>query len=85
MGVVNTPTRNRELIAKAGGPSAVAALLKITPQAVGLWYNTGVPPANVIPICESVYFTILPHELRPDIYPHPEDGLPAALRERAHS
>lgn len=35
------------------------------------------PPAEyVIPICETVDWRITPHELRPDIYPHPTDGIP---------
>lgn len=35
------------------------------------------PPAEVvIHICEVVDWRMTPHELRPDIYPHPSDGLP---------
>lgn len=34
------------------------------------------PPAYVIPICKTVNWQITPHQLRPDIYPNPADGLP---------
>ena len=44
------------------------------------WLNLSkeeVPPAEyVIAIAQAVDWQITPHELRPDIYPHPTDGLP---------
>lgn len=50
------------------------------------WLNTtrhGIPERHVIKACASVNFKITPHELRPDIYPHPHDGLPEHMREVA--
>jgi DNA-binding transcriptional regulator YdaS (Cro superfamily) len=44
------------------------------------WLNLSkepVPPAEyVIAIAQAVDYRITPHELRPDIYPHPLDGMP---------
>lgn len=34
---------------------------------------------NVIPIAEATNFEVTPHELRPDIYPYPSDGIPPNL------
>ncbi|MHA7916029.1 YdaS family helix-turn-helix protein [Alloalcanivorax xenomutans] len=31
---------------------------------------------NVIGVCQAVGFRVRPHDLRPDLYPHPDDGLP---------
>jgi DNA-binding transcriptional regulator YdaS (Cro superfamily) len=48
------------------------------------WLNTtraGVPAEYVIPISAATDYQVTPHELRPDLYPHPDDGLPEALRQ----
>ena len=54
--------------------------LKITQAQIWKWLNRAVgpvPPAEfVIPICEAIEWEMTPHELRPDIYPNPSDGLP---------
>lgn len=50
------------------------------------WLNKtklGVPAEQVINMCKSVNWQVTPHELRPDIYPHPQDGLPAHMRSAA--
>lgn len=65
--------------------AAVAAVVGARQQVVGHWLRDGVPAKHVLALCTDIAFEVTPHELRPDIYPHPEDGLPAALRERAHS
>ncbi len=47
------------------------------------WINTtadGIPEKHVINACKAVSWQVTPHELRPDIYPHPHDGLPDHLR-----
>ena len=31
-------------------------------------------------VCEAYDWQVTPHELRPDLYPHPQDGLPEHLR-----
>lgn len=79
-GGVDTENLTREHIKTAGGAAAVASLFNITPQAVGLWYSNGVPAEKVLPLCGHCYYRVTPHQLRPDIYPHPDDGLPASLR-----
>ncbi|EKL9633325.1 helix-turn-helix domain-containing protein [Salmonella enterica] len=65
-------------IKKAGNASNLAALLGIKPMSVSRWktrYNGAVPPSRVLPIFKITGIT--PHELRPDLYPNPTDGLPS--------
>ncbi|WP_083260243.1 YdaS family helix-turn-helix protein [Marinobacter sp. X15-166B] len=35
-----------------------------------------IPPTRALAICEATNWKVTPHELRPDIYPNPSDGLP---------
>lgn len=73
-----------------GGQSAVAIALKtennpITQAHVWKWMNTtkhGIPAEYVIKACEIVDYKITPNMLRPDLYPHENDGLPAQLRKK---
>ncbi len=56
------------------------------PQAtVSSWVNrfkcVGVD--SVLKVSEATSWKVTPHELRPDIYPHPQDGLPEHLRSAA--
>lgn len=47
------------------------------------WLNKtkeGIPAKHVIKACSLVNFQVTPHQLRPDLYPHPEDGLPTEYR-----
>ncbi|NIG76750.1 helix-turn-helix domain-containing protein [Klebsiella sp. Ap-873] len=65
-------------IAKAGNQYKLACLLGIKPQSLNRWikrYNGIVPSDRVFPIFNATGVT--PHELRPDLYPNPTDGLPA--------
>lgn len=39
-----------------------------------------VPAERVMAVAEATQWECTPHELRPDIYPHPDDGLPAEMR-----
>ena len=49
----------------------------ISSQAVGKWFIKGkVPAERVSSLCALLNWEITPHELRPDIYPNPTDGLP---------
>ncbi|MDH0357030.1 YdaS family helix-turn-helix protein [Morganella sp. GD04133] len=43
-------------------------------QTVFHWLNYRVPAGRVIPLCELMNWQITPHDLRPDLYPHPTDG-----------
>ncbi|MGD3057196.1 hypothetical protein ACP81J_26090, partial [Escherichia coli] len=39
-----------------------------------------VPPKQVIPLCQLMKWEVTPHEIRPDIYPNPTDGLPVRCK-----
>ncbi|EPN0550187.1 YdaS family helix-turn-helix protein, partial [Escherichia coli] len=46
-------------------------------QSVANWViNNQVPSERVLQLCELGNWSVTPHELRPDIYPNPNDGLP---------
>lgn len=46
-------------------------------QSVANWViNDQVPSERVLQLCSLGGWTITPHQLRPDIYPNPHDGLP---------
>lgn len=73
-------------IEMAGSQSALADVIskfigrKIAQGNVWAWLKSPnadhMPPAEyVIPICRGLGYRITPHELRPDIYPHPDDGM----------
>lgn len=50
------------------------------------WLNItsdGIPARYVIPACSAISWQVTPHQLRPDLYPHPDDGLPDHLRSAA--
>lgn len=46
-------------------------------QSVANWIaKNRVPSERVIQLCKWGQWTVTPHQLRPDIYPNPNDGLP---------
>lgn len=64
-------------IKNVGSGSALARRLGVSPMTVSYWRSRSagiVPVERVIAIFELTGVT--PHELRPDIYPNPTDGLP---------
>ncbi|MEQ4782930.1 transcriptional regulator [Enterobacter hormaechei] len=64
-------------ISFAGTASKLAAMLGIKPMSVSRWknrYQGAVPAERVLPI--YILTGVTPHELRPDLYPNPTDGLP---------
>ncbi|EMB3555334.1 helix-turn-helix domain-containing protein [Escherichia coli] len=62
--------------------NAIARNLGVTPQAVNQWFSKNTIPARfVLRVCEVVAWKVTPHGLRPDLYPHPEDGIPDSLRK----
>ncbi|QHM70685.1 transcriptional regulator [Mixta intestinalis] len=64
-------------IDSAGSARLFAERLNITEQSVGRWknkYKGNVPPGRVLEVYRISGIT--PHELRPDLYPNPTDGLP---------
>lgn len=59
----------------------LARKINIKPQALQQWLTSGIVPADrVLSVAGAVDYQVTPHDLRPDLYPHPEDGLPAELR-----
>lgn len=40
------------------------------------------PAQHVIPIAEATTWQVTPHDLRPDIYPNPTDGMPSTEEPR---
>ncbi|MGC9206510.1 transcriptional regulator [Acidithiobacillus sp.] len=76
---MNTSKQNlvKVVIALAGGSSSLARALGLTPTAVMKWGNNGkIPPTRVIPVSAAIKWIVTPHQLRPDCYPFPTDGLP---------
>ena len=61
-------------ITKTGSASALGALIGVSKMAVSLWRRKGIPAKRVLLVFEVTGVT--PHELRPDLYPNPTDGLP---------
>lgn len=61
-------------IQQSGSASALGLAIGVTKMAVSLWRKNGVPSSRVIQIYKATGVT--PHELRPDLYPNPTDGLP---------
>lgn len=65
---------------------AISKELGITPQAVNQWFSkSAIPPRFVLQLCGLTDWKITPHEIRPDLYPSPNDGLPETLREVSHA
>lgn len=61
-------------IQSAGSASKLSVALGISKMSVSLWKRNGVPADRVLAIYNATGVT--PHELRPDLYPNPTDGLP---------
>ncbi|EMH0546642.1 YdaS family helix-turn-helix protein [Enterobacter hormaechei] len=64
-------------ITKAGTASRLAKLLTVSAMTISHWRNRykGVVPADRVLQIYGVT-GVTPHELRPDLYPNPTDGLP---------
>lgn len=74
---MNAITRAADI---AGSQHKLAELVGVTQQAISKWSRDGVGPDFVLTVARAVEFGVTPHELRPDLYPHPDDGLPADRR-----
>lgn len=61
-----------------GGVSAIARHFGLKPWAVSMWRRNGVPAERVIPLCQFMDWLVVPHDVRPDLYPERTDGVPAA-------
>lgn len=60
------------------GVVELSLAMNMSRAACSLWDK--VPDGRVLQLCELVDWIVTPHEVRPDLYPHPDDGLPDALR-----
>ncbi len=63
------------LAARGQTRADVGRLLGLSRAAVYLWRD--VPSERVLQVCRALDWAISPHELRPDLYPNPTDGLPS--------
>lgn len=59
-----------------------AKLLGVSQTIVNSWVRgvKRISSKRVIDICLHSGWIVTPHELRPDLYPHPDDGLPSDMR-----
>lgn len=66
-----------------GGQSALATAVGVKQAHVWNWLNRQgrqAPAEKVLAVSKATNWRITPHELRPDIYPNPSDGLPGDKR-----
>lgn len=56
--------------------SEIARRMGVKPQLVAHWFKQGVPPHRIIPFCAALSWAVTPHQVDPDLYPNPTDGLP---------
>lgn len=65
----------------AGGAPKVAAAAGLkTAWAVAKWAVEGLPDNRVLWLAEQTAWRYTPHDLAPELYPHPDDGLPERFR-----
>lgn len=69
-------TTQQKIIAVCGSQSELARRLGKNSQTVSVWFRTQVASAEVINTSRALHWEVTPHELRPDLYPNPTDGLP---------
>lgn len=70
----------KQAIAIVGSQAALARSIGVKQAHIWNWLNKKsgeVPPQHVIPISMATENKVTPHDLRPDIYPNPTDGLPS--------
>lgn len=69
--------QTQEKISKAATRTRIGKHFGISSQAVGKWiYASGVPQKRIIPLCQFLEWQVTPHEIDPEAYPNPTDGLP---------
>lgn len=61
-----------------------AVAVGVTQAMVSKWFlGTPVSGDSTLKVCAASDWQVTPNELRPDLYPHPQDGLPEHLRQVA--
>ncbi|MCS5934480.1 helix-turn-helix domain-containing protein [Klebsiella variicola subsp. variicola] len=69
--------RDATKISKAASRACIGKHFGISGQAVGKWiYENGVPQKRIVPLCRFLNWEVTPHEIDPEAYPNPTDGLP---------
>lgn len=68
-------------ISIAGGLSALALKLKVTPQVINNWRTRGVPPDRVLALEAATDGQITRYALRPDVF-GADDSMPIPIRVR---
>jgi len=71
----------KDIANMVGGVVALSTSLGLSRGAVSQW--TCVPWDKVIRVSELTGWRATPHQIRPDIYPNPTDGLPMDREEAA--
>lgn len=73
----------RKAILVAGSQVKLAEKMGEKVGLIGIWVQRKMVPAErVIQVCRAIEYKVTPHEIRPDIYPHPDDALPDDMRCR---
>ncbi|MGG5932540.1 hypothetical protein ACQSDP_23175 [Salmonella enterica] len=70
----------RSKIMKRFTQADLGRIFNVSQPAARKWLNNTLPPLRVVPLCKEMGWEVIPHELRPDIYPNPTDGLPPEIQ-----
>jgi len=66
----------KRAIKAQGGSGQVSRRMTVKQSRLCNWLARGsIPPEHIIPLCNALFWTVTPHQLRPDLYPHPLDGM----------
>jgi DNA-binding transcriptional regulator YdaS (Cro superfamily) len=67
---------------KGNSQKTFGGLIGVSQTMVSSWYFKikRISSEKVIPVAKATHWQCTPHDLRPDLYPHPNDGLPDELR-----
>ncbi|EIC4353503.1 helix-turn-helix domain-containing protein [Salmonella enterica] len=61
----------------------IGRLMGVPQQLISRWLSTSrFPAGRVLGFCEVMDWSITPHEVRPDLYPNPTDGIPQKHRNK---
>lgn len=67
----------KEIAAEADGVVALSKALGLSRSAVSQWDI--VPSERVLAVCAATGWRVTPHQVRPDLYPNPNDALPPGV------
>lgn len=70
--------RLNEYLEKSGASqAALGRRVGVTQSAVAQWVAGGrIEAERVLAVAGATGWRVTPHDLRPDLYPHPDDGMP---------